>query len=74
MRNYRYMIRSGALDEKMAAVGCIGTIASVVGEHMIPYLEKTIESLDELSAYPHHYIRSSVLNTYSEIFALAHQV
>jgi hypothetical protein len=73
-RGYRFMIRSGALDEKLAALGCIGTIASVVGENFMPYLEKTIEALIEISGYPHYYVRSNVLQAFGEIIGLMHTV
>jgi len=69
-RRLKFSIRSGALDEKVAAVEALGTIATVVGEPFTPYLDKTVELLDELSEYPHYIIRKVVMNTFEDLFGL----
>lgn len=73
-KRLRFMIRSGALDEKLAAVICLGTVASVVGEKFMPYLEKTLDNLEELVCYPHHYVRAAVLQTIQEISGMLNQI
>lgn len=71
-RRVKFSIRSGALDEKIAAVETISTIANVVGEPLVPYLDKCIEYMQELSEYPHYIVRKVVLQAFEEIFGLLH--
>lgn len=69
-RRLKFSIRSGALDEKIAAVDTISTIVNVVGEPLLPYLDKTVDLLSELSEYPHYVVRKVVMQAYEEIFGL----
>jgi len=69
-RRLKFSIRSGALDEKIAAVDTISTIVNVVGEPLLPYLDKTVDLLSELSEYPHYVVRKVVLQAFEEIFGL----
>lgn len=67
-------IRTGALDEKVAAVSCLGNIVKETGDAFLPYLEKTAEALEELSEYPHHFIRTSVVQAQHAILELMRAV
>jgi hypothetical protein len=72
-RRLNFSIRTGALDEKLAAVACIGTICSSVGAGFLPFLEKTMEALHELAEYPHHHIRLAVIAALNDIVTLMHE-
>lgn len=69
-RRLKFTIRSGALDEKVAAVATLGTICSAVGEATMPFLEAVCVALDELVEYPHCFVRSAVMGAFNEIFGL----
>jgi len=53
-----FSIRSGALDEKIAALICLSNIVENTGQHFFPYFEKVFPGLDELSEYPHPTLRA----------------
>lgn len=63
-------IRSGALDEKVAAISCLAAFAEHVGIAFMPYLEKVLPYLDELSEYPHASIRHFVVGAYDEFLMM----
>jgi hypothetical protein len=70
----RFTIRTGALDEKVAAIETLGIICTAVGEPVMPYLEKIVVELDELTEYPHNFIREAVLKCFNDIFGLCFTV
>lgn len=72
-KRLNFSIRTGALDEKVAAVTCMATIVESVGKPWLPYLEKSLTALDELQEYPHHYVRHAVVTAYAQILALMHK-
>jgi hypothetical protein len=62
-----FSIRSGALDEKMSAMNCLSTIVEQTGVHFWRYYEKMFPALDELSEYPHPFIRSTTTTCLTEL-------
>lgn len=69
-KRYKLIIRSGALDEKLAAVSTLGTIANVVGKPFLDYMPRALLSLDELAAYPHPFLQVTMLRTYTDFVGL----
>lgn len=69
-RRLGFSIRSGALDEKIGALNCLAGLIEHVGSDFLPYLDKTLSSLDQMDEYPHPSIRHSAINVYNAINAL----
>ncbi len=69
-RNVNFSIRSGALDEKTSALRTCCAIMEQVGAPFLMYMERVLKELDEISLYPHYYIRMSVVEVYHEILHL----
>lgn len=73
-RRCRMSIRSGALDEKVQALSCIALLIEAVGPQFVPFLGTTMDKIEELSEYPHPYVRLGVVHIYSTIVSLVHDV
>lgn len=69
-RNEKLMIRTGALDEKLSALTAMGIIMNTMGAAYLPYMEKTMESLDELRDYPFPNIRMATIGVQIDIIGL----
>lgn len=69
-RNTHVSIYSGALDEKMAAMRCIGAVLDSSGSAFFPYLQKTLEVMEAMADYSHHYIRSHAVTALHEVLCL----
>jgi hypothetical protein len=54
-------IRTGALDEKSAALACMGTLMTTVGAGYLPFLEPSLAVLRQLATYPHPQVRAGVV-------------
>lgn len=68
----RYMIsiRSGAIEEKLAALNCIGQICSAVGKPVIPYLAKIVPELVQVALYPYAQVRQHAMGVCRDVISL----
>mmetsp|Transcript_7080 Transcript_7080/g.26039 ORF Transcript_7080/g.26039 Transcript_7080/m.26039 type:complete len:1099 (+) Transcript_7080:125-3421(+) len=62
-------VRTGVLDEKAAALSALGTYALKCGAQYKPYIESTVEVLDQLSTYFHEDVRIQAVLGMSHVFA-----
>lgn len=68
----RYMIsiRSGALEEKLSALSCIGEICGAVGKLVVPYLAKIVPQLVQLAIYPYPQVRQATMGVTRDVINL----
>jgi HEAT repeat protein len=65
-------IRSGALDEKVSALHCMASIISSCSKHFLAYTPRCLAALDELSEYPHKFVRHAVMHASNELLNCYH--
>jgi hypothetical protein len=66
--------RTGMLDEKAAAIHTLAQFAQQCGAAFVPFLERSLQSLESLIDFPHHFIRQAVVTAYDELFGLVERV
>lgn len=69
-RKVRLNIRTAALEEKVSALCCLGTIIKEVQEKFLPYVERTLKELDEMYEFTHEQVRRSAVNTLRELLQM----
>mmetsp|Transcript_22820 Transcript_22820/g.45145 ORF Transcript_22820/g.45145 Transcript_22820/m.45145 type:complete len:578 (+) Transcript_22820:1530-3263(+) len=66
-------IRSGAIEEKIQALACIGTLCTSVGPPAVPYLTKIAPELVQNAIFPHPAIRQATMQTVQNVISLVHK-
>jgi hypothetical protein len=70
----QWRIRSGAMNEKTAACTVLASIFDSCGACALPYVEKCLPILFELSGYPHPFVRHGVLVAIQAVIELLSKV
>mmetsp|Transcript_18617 Transcript_18617/g.35855 ORF Transcript_18617/g.35855 Transcript_18617/m.35855 type:complete len:1068 (-) Transcript_18617:161-3364(-) len=74
LRQMEYSIRSGAVDEKAAAIQAIASFAEFTGSGFLPFMPKTIEICKDCLEYPHEWVRHGVAAVLHELIKSAHKL
>jgi len=67
---YTVSIRSGAIEEKLAALNCIGVLCSTVGKPMVQFLPKVIPVLIQMAIFPYPQVRQASLGVCRDLVSL----
>lgn len=67
----QYSIKSGAVDEKTAAIQCAATFLEYCGRAYLPYVGQLVKICEEILEYPQAMIRTGVAIALEEIVNLA---
>eukprot|EP01103_Thecamoeba_quadrilineata_P002127 TRINITY_DN1206_c0_g1_i1.p1 TRINITY_DN1206_c0_g1~~TRINITY_DN1206_c0_g1_i1.p1 ORF type:complete len:1083 (-),score=239.40 TRINITY_DN1206_c0_g1_i1:96-3290(-) len=62
-----YSVHTSFLSEKALATQALGHIASCVGRAFLPYLERSVTSLEHLSSYFHDEVRDAAMTSLQQI-------
>jgi len=71
LRQMEYTIRSGAVDEKAAAVQSLASFIEQCGKGYLPFVASTLNVCKESLEYPHEFVRHGIAAVLHELVKLA---
>ena len=73
-RRLNFSIRSGALDEKVAALECLAFLFSTQGAALAPYIDRCCVVMDEVMDFMHGRVREAVTAAMFDLLQWYHKV